>query len=129
MSEEKQITLPVLGMTCANCVASVERNSKKVEAVTGATVNYASEKVTFSYDPAVVKGQAVTTAVIERVKRAGYDIPTAELELPLLGIPAKRLDDAFLHQLDDPFGRYLAGTGQLDKTQLHLLIEQIAGKQ
>lgn len=86
MSEEKQITLPVLGMTCANCVAAVERNSKKVEGVTGATVNFANEKVTFTYDPAVVKGQDVTTAVIERVKRAGYEIPTAALELPLLGM-------------------------------------------
>ncbi len=86
MSEEKQVTLPVLGMTCANCVAAVERNSKKVEGVTGATVNFANEKVTFSYDPAVVKGQEVTTAVIEKVKRAGYEIPTANLELPLLGM-------------------------------------------
>ncbi len=86
MSEEKQITLPVLGMTCANCVAAVERNSKKVEGVTDATVNFASEKVTFSYDPALVKGKEVTTAVIERVKRAGYEIPTASLELPLLGM-------------------------------------------
>ena len=86
MSAEKQMTLPVLGMTCANCVASVERNSKKVEGVTDASVNFANEKVTFSYNPAVVKGQAVTTAVIERVKRAGYEIPTATLELPLLGM-------------------------------------------
>ncbi|MAU00305.1 MAG: hypothetical protein CL608_24455 [Anaerolineaceae bacterium] len=86
MSEEKQVTLPVLGMTCANCVAAVERNSKKVEGVTGATVNFANEKVTFSYDPAMGKGQDVTTAVIEKVKRAGYEIPTATLELPLLGM-------------------------------------------
>ncbi len=86
MSEEKQVTLPVLGMTCANCVAAVERNSKKVEGVTGAMVNFANEKVTFSYDPAVVKGQDVTTAVIEKVKRAGYEIPTADLELSLLGM-------------------------------------------
>ena len=86
MSEEKQMTLPVLGMTCANCVASVERNSKKVVGVTNATVNFANEKVTFSYDPTVIKGQAVTTAVIEKVKRAGFEIPTAELDLVLLGM-------------------------------------------
>ncbi|MCA9968538.1 MAG: copper ion binding protein, partial [Anaerolineales bacterium] len=86
MSEEKQMTLPVLGMTCANCVAAVERNSKKVAGVTGATVNFASEKVTFTYDPALVSGKEATTAVIERVKRAGYEIPTATLELPLLGM-------------------------------------------
>ncbi|MFQ5398318.1 MAG: heavy metal translocating P-type ATPase [Anaerolineae bacterium] len=86
MSEQKQITLPVLGMTCANCVAAVERNSKKVEGVTDATVNFASEKVTFSYDPTVIGAKEATAQVIERVKRAGYEIPTAELELPLLGM-------------------------------------------
>jgi Cu+-exporting ATPase len=86
MSEEKQLTLPVLGMTCANCVAAVERNTKKVEGVTGATVNYASEKVTFTYDPVAVNAQAVTADVIARVNRAGYQVPTAELELPLVGM-------------------------------------------
>jgi hypothetical protein len=28
MSETKQLTLPITGMTCANCVAAVERNIK-----------------------------------------------------------------------------------------------------
>ena len=86
MSEQKQLTLPVLGMTCANCVAAVERNSKKVTGVSDATVNFASEKVTFTYDPTVVGTKEVTAQVIEKVKRAGYEIPTAELELSLLGM-------------------------------------------
>ena len=47
----KQMTLPVVGMMCANCVRTVERNSKKVEGVSDATVNYASEKVTVVFDP------------------------------------------------------------------------------
>jgi Cu+-exporting ATPase len=86
MSESNQITLPVLGMTCANCVAAVERNSKKVDGVTDASVNYASEKVTFSYDPALINGQDATTQVIERVERAGYRVPTTTIELPLVGM-------------------------------------------
>ena len=86
MSETEQITLPVLGMTCANCVAAVERNSKKVEGVNDASVNYASEKVTFTYDPAVLSAGEATTQVIERVERAGYKVPTATVELPLLGM-------------------------------------------
>ena len=86
MPDEKQITLPVLGMTCANCVTAVERNTKKVPGVSGATVNYASEKVTFTYDPALVKPQELTAQVIERIHKAGYDVPTAEVELPLLGM-------------------------------------------
>jgi P-type Cu+ transporter len=82
---EKQVTLPVLGMTCANCVAAVERNAKKVAGVTGATVNFASEKVTVSYDDAANGGELVT-AVIDRVQKAGYNIPTAEINLPILGM-------------------------------------------
>lgn len=82
MTEEKQLTLPVLGMTCANCVATVERNAKKVEGVNDAVVNFASEKVLLKYDPAVAQPEAV----IERIHRAGYEVPTATLELPLLGM-------------------------------------------
>lgn len=86
MSEQKQLTLPVIGMTCANCVASVERNAKKVEGVGDAVVNFASEKVTVSYNPDVKNGRDVTADVIARIERAGYNVPTATLELPLLGM-------------------------------------------
>ncbi len=86
MSEQKQVTLPVVGMTCANCVASVERNSKKAKGVTEANVNFASEKVTVWYDPAQVSGNEVTAEVMARVQRAGYEIPTASVELPLVGM-------------------------------------------
>ena len=74
MSEKKQLTFPVVGMTCANCVAAVERNTKKVPGVIDAGVNFASEKVTVFYDPAAVNVQALSSAVIERIKKAGYDV-------------------------------------------------------
>ncbi|HEX6385654.1 MAG TPA: heavy metal-associated domain-containing protein, partial [Anaerolineae bacterium] len=86
MSELQQITLPVVGMTCANCVASVERNAKKAPGVADAVVNFASEKVTITYDPGIAGVQDVTSAVVSRVKRAGYEIPMATLELPLVGM-------------------------------------------
>jgi len=86
VSEQKQLTLPVLGMTCANCVAAVERNAKKADGVSNAIVNFASEKVTVTYDPDLVSAQEVTGDVIARVKRAGYQVPTAELELALVGM-------------------------------------------
>jgi Cu+-exporting ATPase len=83
---EQQITFPVIGMTCANCVAAVERNSKKVEGVSDAVVNFASEKVTITFDPDIAKVQEITADVVTRVKKAGYQIPTATLELPLVGM-------------------------------------------
>jgi Cu+-exporting ATPase len=78
----KQLTLPVTGMTCANCVAAVERNAKKVTGVSEAVVNFASERVTISYDPELANPQAV----IERIEKAGYGVPTATLELPITGM-------------------------------------------
>lgn len=86
MSTLKTLTVPVLGMTCANCVASVERNAKKVKTVGTASVNFASEKLTVEYDPATSKPKEVLAEVIERVNKAGYQVPTAMLDLPLLGM-------------------------------------------
>jgi len=82
MTEQRQLTMPVLGMTCANCVAAVERSAKKIEGVSEAVVNFGSEKLTVNYDPAVASPQAV----IERVEKVGYHVPVATLELPITGM-------------------------------------------
>ena len=84
---DKQLTLPVIGMTCANCVAAVERNAKKAAGVSDAAVNFAAERVPVTYAPDAAGGaNAVAADVIARVNRAGYDVPTAVAELPLLGM-------------------------------------------
>jgi P-type Cu+ transporter len=101
---EQQVTLPVVGMTCANCVAAVERNAKKVEGVTGASVNFASEKVTVTYDPAQSDLKTVANGVIERVERAGYTIPTATIELPLLGMTCTNCANTIQRRLNKTEG-------------------------
>ncbi len=78
----QKITLPVLGMTCANCATTVARNAKKVDGVSEAAVNLSTDKVTVSYDPKTATPQAV----IERIERAGYKVPLARLELPITGM-------------------------------------------
>lgn len=78
----KQITIPVTGMTCTNCAKSITRNAKKVEGVSEAEVNYATEKLTFTYDTAVASPQSV----IERVEKAGYGVVSSQLELPVTGM-------------------------------------------
>src|SRR5512143_3246984 len=77
MSDTKQITLPITGMTCANCVATVERNLKKEKGVTVANVNLSSERATVEYNPEVSKIENL----VERVNRAGYGIATGEADL------------------------------------------------
>jgi Cu+-exporting ATPase len=82
MSKETQLTLPVLGMTCANCAVTVERSAKKEAGVTEAAVNLASEKVTVVFDPSLTRPQAL----IDRIEHAGYRVPTATLELAITGM-------------------------------------------
>ena len=79
---EKQLTLPVSGMTCANCVATVERNVRKLDGVREANVNFASEKLSLVYDDSLLS----TGDIIARVRKAGYDVPEQTLELPIVGM-------------------------------------------
>lgn len=80
----KQVILPITGMTCANCVATVERNLKKVEGVTQVVVNLSSERATVEFDP----HRAGLPDLIARVERAGYGVAMGEAEFLL-----KRLAD------------------------------------
>ena len=84
MSNTKQLTLPITGMTCANCVATVERNLKKLDGVQGAVVNLSSERATVDFEPEKLR----LSDMIARVNRAGYGVATGEADLII-----KRLSD------------------------------------
>ena len=73
----KQYSLPITGMTCANCVSTVERNLKKVPGVHMAQVNLSSERAAVDFDP----NQANLGSMLERIHRAGYDVATGEADL------------------------------------------------
>ena len=77
MPETRQVTLPITGMTCANCVATVERNLKKVDGVQTAIVNLSSERATVEFNPALVH----LNDLVGRVERAGYGVATGEADL------------------------------------------------
>lgn len=67
--EEKTVTIPVGGMTCASCSAAVERSVKKVAGVGAVSVNLASERATVSYDAASVRLSEIKKAISD----AGYE--------------------------------------------------------
>jgi Cu+-exporting ATPase len=77
MGTTKQLTLPITGMTCANCVATVERGLKKQAGVQAAVVNLSSERATVTFDPLA----ANLPDLVARVERAGYGIASGEADL------------------------------------------------
>ncbi|MEN6418573.1 MAG: copper ion binding protein, partial [Clostridiaceae bacterium] len=64
----KRAELGVEGMTCASCSAAVERALKRLDGVSEASVNLATNRAAFSYDPARVK----LAQVREAITKAGY---------------------------------------------------------
>jgi len=82
MSEQHQVTLPILGMTCANCVAAVERGLSKVDGVDAAVVNLSSERASVSYDPQ----KTGVPALVEQVRQTGYEVALGEASLGVIGL-------------------------------------------
>ena len=64
------LALPIGGMTCAACAQRVEKALGKLEGVTEASVNLATEKATISYDPQKVRVSAIKEAIV----KAGYQV-------------------------------------------------------
>ena len=69
------LTLDVEGMTCAACVARVERKLNKLDGVE-ATVNLATESARVRFDPE----QAEYTELVGAVEAAGYRVVTTRKE-------------------------------------------------
>ena len=106
MSDTKQIALPITGMTCANCVATVERNIKKVNGVEKAFVNLSSERASVEFNPDFTN----IGEVIQRIEKAGYGVATGEVEFLVQGLvdgsDAQRLEKNLL-KVDGVRGAYV----------------------
>jgi Cu+-exporting ATPase len=81
MTEEK-FTLPITGMTCANCAANIERGVKKLKGVADASVNFAAENAAVTIDPKLLKLEDV----VEKIQASGYGVTTAKVEMPVTGM-------------------------------------------
>ncbi len=76
---EPTLDLEIQGMTCASCVARVERALKAVPGVTSVAVNLATEK-------AEVHGTAAPEALIGAVSKAGYAVVPTPQDLAIDGM-------------------------------------------
>jgi len=74
----REAVFAVTGMTCASCVAVIEKTLARMPGVLSANVNLASERLTVAYDPAQIDEPGIAAAV----KAAGY-------EATLLGGPSR----------------------------------------
>jgi Au+-exporting ATPase len=74
-------TIAIEGMTCASCVARVERALNAIEGVVEARVNLATETASVEAAPSVSRAKLAQT-----VEAVGYGVPSATVELAVDGM-------------------------------------------
>jgi len=77
-----RIELPVKGMTCASCVARIEKGLAGVPGIHGASINLATEKATLTYDAERVGVEEVA----KTIRELGYEVPLEKLTLSIGGM-------------------------------------------
>ena len=81
-------TLNIDGMTCASCVARVEKALRKVPGVQAASVNLATEQAQIS-----TEAQTDPQALLAAIQRAGYEASLVQRDADVLAPAARRAHD------------------------------------
>src|SRR5699024_12627052 len=76
MSEQKQLTVGVTGMTCAACSSRIEKVLSKMDGV-DAQVNLTTEKANIDYNSEITSVEEITT----KIEKLGYGVETEKTEL------------------------------------------------
>ncbi len=81
-TKSERIDIPIVGMSCASCAATIQRDLAGLKGVEKANVNFATSKATVLFQPQLVKPKDF----ISSVRKSGYEVGTVSLELPIQGI-------------------------------------------
>lgn len=100
MSTIKQITLPILGMTCANCVAAVEKTLDQQNGIEKVLVNLSSERAFVSYDLEHIN----LNDIIATIEGAGYKVATGNINMTLAGLNDPANQRAIEKRMAESFG-------------------------
>jgi Cu+-exporting ATPase len=96
--DTREIQLGIGGMTCAACVARVERRLKRRPGVSDASVNLATGRGTIRFDPRRI----TVPELVRTVAESGYEPRTARLDLRVEGMTCaacvRRVERALLRQ-------------------------------
>ncbi len=79
---DQKLVIPVAGMTCANCAANIERGLKKLKGIKEASVSFASEQASVTYET----GEISLRDIMDKINGLGYRVITSKIELPVTGM-------------------------------------------
>ncbi len=75
------VELPIRGMSCASCAATIESALARQPGVVGATVNLATERASIR-----CQNGANSRALVEAIRGLGYEVPSETVTIPVRGM-------------------------------------------
>jgi Cu+-exporting ATPase len=81
-SQAKRIDLPITGMSCTGCAATVQKSLAALKGVDNANVNFATTKATVLFQPRLINPRDL----ISQIRNSGYDVGVASVEIPIQGM-------------------------------------------
>jgi len=78
----ERLRIGIQGMSCASCVARIERALHKLRGVDEVAVNLATESAMITYDPRAVQA----TSLITTIEDAGYEVAVEQIDLAITGM-------------------------------------------
>lgn len=79
------MSLPITGMSCANCALAIERKVGQLPGVTSARVDLTGETLAVAFDSARIDAPRI----IARVREIGFGVPTGRTALTLVGLSSQ----------------------------------------
>jgi len=70
----REVSLRISGMSCASCAATIEKALRRLDGVKSANVNFATERATVEYDPALVS----VFDLRKTIRDVGYEVVSEE---------------------------------------------------
>src|SRR3990172_4673486 len=90
----KTVSLPITGMSCASCAAKIEKGITGLSGIITASVNFATEKISITYDPEKVH----LNDFVQTIKELGYGAGVESVSIPVQGMSCascvKKITDA-----------------------------------
>ncbi len=80
--ENRKSVIPVTGMTCTTCAATIEKGLAETSGVEQAKVNFASEKASIEYDPTKIS----LAKIKDTISELGYGAATKKSIFPVGGM-------------------------------------------
>ena len=73
---QQQINLPITGMHCENCAATISRNLEEMAGIFAANVSIATEQAAITFNPSALS-EAV---IVDKIRSLGFDVVDADSE-------------------------------------------------